>query len=266
VEALYAALRPGCCSLPVDLPSSIRTTLFRRRSQFGRRWIEFRRPFKWVFKFCQFPRKLFGRIQFGRRPSSSRSPGGSSLQGSNAGSTTSRSSVQSSRSGGVNAVRQPNNTRAQNHKAEEPGKSPQTEHRKFFAFLRHPFGKHAPKTAEADLAGRACPTGQSVGKNGKCVGNGTNDNTSNLCVPGAAGSACSATKDTCASIRGQEATASAELRSINAEMRTVCSGNPSGEECSSAGQRHEGAVARYRALQGGAPANCRGTFVDPLSL
>jgi len=195
--------------------------------------------------------------------SSSHSSGGSASHSSSRSSGTSRDRVQHSRSGAVDAIRGPKDTHEQGHKTAEPGKNPRPEHRRFFAFLRHRSRKPAPD--EAQLRRRVCPPGQSAGKNGKCVG--TTTNTSNLCEGGYAnGLSCFATTDACASIRGQAATAAAELRSINTEMQNACSGDPSGQQCSSIKQRHEAALARYRTLLNGAPANCRGTLVDPLSL
>jgi len=206
-----------------------------------------------------------GRSAGSSTSSISHSSGGAAPRSSSTGSAAARSNVQPSRSGGGNAIREPKNMHAQAHNPAEASKNAPPEHRKLFAFLRHPFRRHAPKTAEADLR-RPCPPGQSPSKNRGCVVNGTT-NTSNLCAGALAnGVSCFGNTDMCASIRGQAAMAAAELRSINAEVQTACSGDPSGEECGSVKRRHEAAIARYRMLVSGAPANCRGMLVDPLSL
>jgi len=197
--------------------------------------------------------------------SSNHSTGGSaSRSNSSAASATHGSSTQQ-------ATRRPldSNARVQGHEVAEPSPNKQTEHRGFFAFLRHPLHK-APKPGGADLRhkNRKCPAGQSGGKNGACVANNTSD-ASNQCSGNAYGSLCTNTEadmDACASVRGQAAATAAELRSIRAQMQPACSVDPSGEDCSGIRQRHEAALERYRTMHSGAPAICRASLADPSSL
>jgi len=233
---------------------------------------------------------LFPAVLLAQHSSAGSSSGGSSASSSSSGSShsssggsSSASSSSSSHSSGshssaASASRSSSarseaghpiesNTRMQSSNSAKSSKNPKPEHGRFFAFLRHPFRKTTPKLDEADLRHRPCPPGKSAGKNGVCVANATS--ASNQCPSGAAGAACTDTgsnRDVCATVRSQAATAVAELRSINAEMQTACSGNPAGQDCGGIRQRHDGAMERYRVLLNGADAKCRGALLDPSAL
>jgi hypothetical protein len=133
-----------------------------------------------------------------------------------------------------------------------------------------------------------CPPGQSVGKNGACVGTPSASATvSHQCLPDETwnGSACMPTgpcppsevwdgarcvartaTTECASIDARAAGLANEIRGIRAETQTACSTNPSGQQCSDLKQSYDGAVLRYRMLLDEAPVECRATLPDPLSL
>ncbi len=156
----------------------------------------------------------------GSASSSSHSSGGSashssSARSSSTGSSASHSSAQPSRANNAGAIREPNNARVQGSKTTELGKNPQPEHKGFIAFLRHPFWKHEPKAAEADLRrpickkepcrepepkppapvesnlrqpvckdkSCVCPPGQVHGNNGACLASVAMNNF-NRCQPG----------------------------------------------------------------------------------
>jgi hypothetical protein len=202
----------------------------------------------------------------------------SSSGGSSSASSSSSSHSSGSHSSGASASRgssarstagRPieNGTKAPGSSAAKSSKNPEPEHGRFYAFLRHPFRKPVPKLDEADLRHRPCPPGKSGGKNGGCVANTTS--ASNQCPSGEAGASCADTgsnRDVCATVHSQATTAVAELRSINAEMQTACSGNAAGQDCGGLRQRHDAAVERYRALLNGADPKCRGTLLDPSAL
>jgi hypothetical protein len=218
----------------------------------------------------------------GSSSSSNHSSGGSVSRSSSSGSAASRSNAHPSRSGGADAIREPNKTDKETRDTAEHGKKPQPEHKGFFAFLHHRHRKPTPKDlaqpVEDEHRRRVCPPGQSPGKNGVCVANPTNASTQ--CAPNLYGGSCPNDVyppnlyggswpnilDHCASFRGRLDPVAAELRSIKAEMQTAgCSGTSPGQECSVLSQRREAAVARYRVIHSGIPANC-GTVPDPLAL
>ena len=215
--------------------------------------------------------------------SSSHSSAGSVSRSSSTGSAASRSNVHSARSGGADAIREPNKTSKEGRDIVGHGKKPQPEHKGIFAFLHHRHRKPTPKEVtqpvEANRRHRVCPPGQSAGKNGVCVANPTNASTQ--CAPNSYDGSCTTNVDPpnsyggswpnnvaqCASFRGQLDAVAAELRSIKAEMQTSgCSGTSPGQDCGFLSQRREAAATRYRAIQSGIPANCPGTLLDPLSL
>jgi hypothetical protein len=188
---------------------------------------------------------------------------------SSAGSAATRESTQPSRSGSAHTIREPNKTGKEGHSVAERDKKPQPEHKRVFAFLHHrhhrkPAPKGVAQPTEAERKRPACPPGQSASKNGVCVANPTN--ASNQCAPNAYGGLCQNNVNQCASFRGQLDAAAAELRSIRLEMLNAdCSGASPRQECGFMAQRREAAVARYRSIQSGIPANC-GALPDPLSL
>jgi hypothetical protein len=205
----------------------------------------------------------------GSTSSSSHSSGGSASRSSSTASAASRSNAHPSRSGGADAIREPNKTNKETRDTAEHGKKPQPERKGIYAFLHHRHRKPTPKEVtqpvEAKRRHRVCPPGQSAGKNGVCVANPTNASTQ--CAPNSYDGSCPNNVDQCGSFRGQLDAAAAELRSINAEMQTSgCSGASPGQACGFLSQRREAAVTRYRAIQSGIPANCRGVLPDPLSL
>jgi hypothetical protein len=209
------------------------------------------------------------------------SSGGSDSRGSSTGSAAARSNPHFSRSGSADSIREPNKTDRETRDTAEHGKKPQPAHKGVFAFLHHRHRKPVPKgeapPVEDEHRRRVCPPGQSPGKNG-CVANPTNASTQ--CAPNLYGGSCPNdvyppnsyggswpnSVDHCASFRGQLDPVAAELRSIKAEMQTArCSGTSPRQECSFLSQRRDAAVARYRVIQSGIPANC-GTLPDPSSL
>ena len=212
--------------------------------------------------------------------SSNRSSGPSGSRSSSTGSAVSHSKTQASSFGTAGAIREPNKTNKEG--TTEPAKKPQPEHKGVFAFLHHRHRKPEPKDAaqpvETKRRHRACPPGESAGKNGVCVANPTNVSTQ--CAPNSYDGSCPDNVDPqnlyagswpnnanrCASFLGQLDPVAAELRSIKAEMQTSgCPGTSPGQACGFLSQRREAAVARYRAIQSGVPINC-GTLPDPLSL
>ncbi len=217
----------------------------------------------------------------GSSSSSNHSSGGSVSRSSSSGSAASHSNAHPSRSGGADAIREPNKTEKETRDTAEHGKKPQPEHKGIFAFLhRHhkPTPRDVAQPVDDEHRHRVCPPVQSAGKHGVCMANPTNASTQ--CAPNLYGGSCPNdvyppnlygdswpnSADHCASFRGQLDPVAAELRSIKAEMQTAgCSRTSPGQECGFLSQRREGAVARYRAIQSGVPANC-GTVPDPLSL
>jgi hypothetical protein len=206
----------------------------------------------------------------GSSSSSSQSSGGSDSRSSSTGSAASSPSKQPSRSLSSEVTREPKQKGEQGHDTAERTKKPQPEHKGIFAFLHHRHRKPTPKDVaqpvEDEHRHRVCPPGQSAGKHGVCIANATT-NASTQCAPNAYGGWCANNVDQCASFRGQLDAAAAELRSINGEMQNSgCLGTSPGQECGFLSQRRDTAVARYRAIQSGIPANCRSTLPDPLSL
>jgi hypothetical protein len=199
----------------------------------------------------------------GHSSSSSHSSGGSVSHNSSKGSGASHSSTQPSRS------REPKQKGDLGRDTAERAKKARPEHKGVFAFLHHRHRKPEPKVValpiEDEHRHRVCAPGQSPGRNGVCVVNPAN--ASNQCAPNAPGVSCTGIADQCASFRGALDGPAAELRSINAEMQNAgCSGTAPGQECGFLSQRREAAVAHYRAMQSGIPANCRALLPDPLSL
>ena len=201
----------------------------------------------------------------GSSSSSNQSSGGWVSRGSSSGSEASRSNANPSRSGGADAIREPNKTDKEIRDTAEHSEKPQPEHKGVFTFLHHrhqkPTLKDVADPAEADRRPRACPPGQSAGKNGVCVANPTNASTQ--CTPNAYGSLCANKVDQCASYRGPLEIASGELRSISLSLRNAAS---AGQECGFLRQKRDAAIARYRAIQSGIPADCAGALPDPSSL
>jgi hypothetical protein len=141
---------------------------------------------------------------------------------SSTGSAGARFNAQPSRPEGVGAIRESSAARLQGNKAAETSKNGQPEHGGFIAFLRHPFRKHEPKAAEADLRRPICrkgpckepvpapptpaesvlrkpvckdktclcPPGEIHGPGGECVAN-TITNNYGVCAPGAQGNGVS---------------------------------------------------------------------------
>jgi len=106
-----------------------------------------------------------------------------------------------------------------------------------------------------------CPGGQ-VWNGGSCV-------TTAQCPAGEYwnGASCSASSSSsaCASLDSRAAALTNELIGISARVRQACTQDPYGDECKARKQEQEGAVQRYRMLQGETAPGCR-TLPDPLSL
>jgi hypothetical protein len=141
--------------------------------------------------------------------------------------------------------------------------------------LRHPVCK-----------GKACqcPPGETAGKNGGCVATPTNNPaacpageyqnggvctaSTQQCQPNEYwnGTACAVHQTQCAGIDARAAALANEVRAAKMQMQNACSRNSSELDCGSLKLNYDGAVERYRMLLNEAPANCRGTIADPLSL
>lgn len=193
--------------------------------------------------------------------SSSHSSGGSASRGSSAGSAATRSRAQSSRSGGGDAIREPGKIGVQDHKAVESGKNPQPEHRGLFAFLRHPFRRHAPKPAKADLRrpickGKLCPcpSGETSAKNGRCIASGdTSDH--NLCRRGEFwnGEGCVSSSlfgsDDCSNLALALNRQARQSQLTESLRQTSCSRDAAAQECSELTAKSQVETTRYRLLQ-----------------
>jgi hypothetical protein len=149
-----------------------------------------------------------------------------------------------------------------------------------------------PEPAEGDLRRRICtngkcgecPPGQSAGKNGTCSAAPAAVKTASSCPPNESwnGNGCTAMNRCqagetwngvecvnpaqCASFSSRADMVAAEARGIRNEMETACSLNSQGQDCIRLTQNHDMAVQRYRMLLTEAPASCRTTLQDPLSL
>jgi len=142
--------------------------------------------------------------------------------------------------------------------------------------LRRPVCKDKPCT---------CPPGEVLGQHGGCVAsnpvNGSDRCGTGQYWNGAAcaaivracqpneywnGVACVNSQTECATINASAALAANEVRAARAQMQSACMDDPSGQECSDLKQSYAAAIERYRMAISGAPANCRATLPDPLSL
>jgi len=88
------------------------------------------------------------------------------------------------------------------------------------------------------------------------------------CQPGEMwnGAMCQTDMAQCATFSSRGELLTTEARGIRPEMEAACRKDPFGQECRELQQRHEGAVLRYRMLLNEAPAACRTTLADPISL
>jgi hypothetical protein len=111
-----------------------------------------------------------------------------------------------------------------------------------------------------------CPPGESRNGKGACAAPATvAARDRNRCGAGTAwnGVTCADYyEDPCASAR----MAAEELRRIQAQMESACSGNSSGQECSDLKQRYEQGLESYESSLRGAPLSCRTGLPDPHSL
>jgi hypothetical protein len=142
--------------------------------------------------------------------------------------------------------------------------------------LRRPVCKNKPCT---------CPTGEVLGKNGGCVASnptiGSDQCGTGQYWNGAAcaaigrtcqaneywnGVACVNSQTECASFSASAASVANEVRAVKVRMQNACMNDPSGQECSDLKQSYAAALERYRMAISGAPASCRATLPDPLSL
>lgn len=193
--------------------------------------------------------------------SSSHSSGGSASRGSSVASAATPSRAQSSRFGGGGAIREPGKIGVQGHKALESGKNPQPEHRGLLAFLRHPFRRHAPKPAKADLRrpickGKLCPcpSGETSAKNGRCIASvATSDH--NLCRRGEFwnGEGCLSSSlfgsDDCSNLALALNRQSRQSQLTESSRQTSCSRDAAAQECSELTAKSQVETTRYRLLQ-----------------
>jgi hypothetical protein len=150
------------------------------------------------------------------------------------------------------------------------------------------------KTAEADLRHAVCKegdcgkcaSGESEGKDGKCVATAAMPRSQNQCTSnetwnGVAcvasthqckpnerwdGAACVAGTAQCITIESQAATPANEVRSTKTKMQEECLRAPGGLTCEMLKQSYDMSVTEYRALLGGAPPACSAVLLDPLAL
>ncbi len=115
---------------------------------------------------------------------------------------------------------------------------------------------------------KECPPGQAAGKHGGCIATSDVTTADTQCSGNQTwnGTACVASVDPCVAFSGRAAIPQNDVRTARQQMQSVCSTNPSGDECDDLKQQYDGAVQRYRMLLNEAPATCRATLPDALSL
>jgi len=88
------------------------------------------------------------------------------------------------------------------------------------------------------------------------------------CQPGQVwnGMACDQPGDKCTTFRSRAETIRTEAFGVSSQMKTACMKNPNGKACTELTQEHDMIVLRYRSLLNEAPAACRATLPDPLTL
>ena len=128
----------------------------------------------------------------------------------------------------------------------------------------HPVGGNAqpaPPRAAAAPAQR-CPPGQTP-QGGACV-----TAIVGQCQPGQVwnGIVCDQPGDKCTTFRSRAETIRTEAFGVSSQMKTACMKNPNGKACTELTQEHDMIVLRYRSLLNEAPAACRATLPDPLTL
>jgi hypothetical protein len=109
-----------------------------------------------------------------------------------------------------------------------------------------------------------CPAGETVGKGG-CTAPAAQNQQAFQCPAGSwwNGGACIPSPRECASFTGRAELLLNELRSLEAEVRNVCSNDPSSTECRDAKIRRDEALQRYRMLQNETSQECRGLLPEP---